>query len=75
MLLVTAVVMTPHCMGGDGVANSSTFKEIMADQIVITLIYIVGADSTLHTTTSLLDEGILHRDTATFRTGIAGILS
>ena len=75
MLLVAAIVMTPHCRGGDGVAVGASFIGIMAGQLVITLLCGVGADSSLHTTTSLFYEGTFYPDTATFRTGISGILS
>ena len=75
MLLVTAVVMTPRCRGGDGVAGGASFEGIMAEQRNIAFLCSVAADSSLYTTTSLLYEGTLHRDTATIRAGIAGIVS
>ena len=75
MLLITAVVMTPHCRGGDGVPGGASFVIFTAEQIVITLIYGVGADSSLHTATSLLNEGTFHWHTATVRTGIVGFVS
>ena len=75
MFLITAVVMTPHCWGGDGVAEGASFVIFTTDHVIVTVLCGVGADSSLHTATSLLYEGIFQPDTATVTTGIAGIVS
>ena len=73
MLLITAVVM----LQGSVVEGGASLVIITADQFVITLLCGVTADPSLQTTTSLLQLSlyILHLDTATFRAGIAGIVS
>ena len=71
ILLITAVVM----LQGSGVASGASLVIFTADQIVITVLRNVGADSSLHATTHLLYEGTFYRDTATFWAGIAGIIS
>ena len=73
ILLITAVVMTPHCWGGDGVAGGASLMIFTAEQGVITLICYVVADPDIYTATPVFYRGIFHRDTATIRAGIAGI--
>ena len=83
MLLITAVVMTPHCRGGDGVLRASFFGVaggaslvmFTADQIVITVFCSVPTESSLHTAAPIVNEGSFHPYTATIRTGVGGIIS
>ena len=75
ILLKTAVVVTPHCWGGDSVAAGASLVIFTAEQGLVTLLYSVGADSALHTTTHFLHEGTFHPDTATFRAKIRRVIS
>ena len=75
ILLKTAVVVTPHSWGGNGVADGASIVIFVTEQVLVTLLCCVGADSSLHTTTSVLQEETFQRDTVTFRAVIRGIIS
>ena len=73
ILLITAVLM----LQGSGVAGGASIVVFITDQVEVTVCCGVGANTSLRTTTSLLQFSlyILYWDTATFRAGIGGIIT